>query len=188
MGKIRHTWKTSKLQESDEPEMDTEHFIPAELAPEAEGWDPTNPNGFPAKPADKNNVNGVPGYTYATNGNDLEVEDEGEGYYQPEDPEHLEEYKQLLKYDCFAKPGKPWLDHANCAALVKRSHLYPNADMFRFSGAFGWNPPFPDGPTAKNAKGAEAPSANEYWNYGSDEDLESAASWNGKEYTESDAK
>ena len=41
--------------------MDTEHFIPAELAPEAEGWDPTNPNGFPAKPADKNNVNGVPG-------------------------------------------------------------------------------------------------------------------------------
>ena len=54
-------WKTSKLQESAEPEMDTEHFIPAELAPEAEGWDPMNPNGFPAKPADKNNVNGVPG-------------------------------------------------------------------------------------------------------------------------------
>jgi len=188
MGKIRHTWKTSKLEESEEPAMDTEHFIPAEVAPQAPGWDPKNPNGFPAQPPDEDNVNGVPGYTYATNGNDLEVEDEGEGYYQPKDPEHLEEYKKLLKYDCFAAPGKPWLDHANCAALVKRTHLYPNADMFRFSGAFGWNPPFPDGPTAKNAKGAEAPSANEYWNYGSDEDLASAASWDGKEYTETEGE
>ena len=32
--------------------------------------------------------------------------------------------------------GQPWRDHANCAALVKRSHVYPNADMFRFSAAF----------------------------------------------------
>ncbi len=40
--------------------------------------------------------------------------------------------------------------------------------MCRFSGAFGWNPPFPPGVAVGNKKGAMPPDSNEYWNYGSD--------------------
>jgi hypothetical protein len=46
------------------------------------GWDPKNPNGFGPGPSDVNSTNGVPGYTYTTNGEDLGVEDKGPGYYQ----------------------------------------------------------------------------------------------------------
>jgi hypothetical protein len=101
---------------------------------------------------------------------------------QPEDPEHWSSYQKLLRFDCFAAAGQPWRDHANCAALIKRSHTYPNADMFRFSGAFGWNPPFPAGPQAHNKAGAIAPDPNEYWNYGSDEDFEDANRWTGTKF------
>lgn len=74
------------------------------------------------------------------------------------------------------------MDHSNCAALIRRSHTYPNADMFRFSGAFGWNPPFPAGSNATNVKGATPPDQNVYWNYGSDDDFAGAALWNGKKF------
>jgi hypothetical protein len=46
-----------------------------EGAAKEKGWDPKNPNGFPAQKADVNNTNGVPGYTYTTNGELLGVED-----------------------------------------------------------------------------------------------------------------
>ena len=101
---------------------------------------------------------------------------------QPEDPEHWSDYQKLLRFDCFAAAGQPWRDHANCAALVKRSHVYPNADMFRFSGAFGWNPPFAPGPQAHNKAGAMAPDPQEYWNYGSDEDFADASRWDGSAF------
>ena len=58
------------------------NFISEEDAPASEGWDPANPNGFGAGPPDENNTNGVPGYTYTTNGEDVGVEDKGPGYYQ----------------------------------------------------------------------------------------------------------
>jgi hypothetical protein len=54
--------------------------------------------------------------------------------------------------------------------------------MFRFSGAFGWNPPFAPGPQAHNKAGAMAPDPNEYWNYGSDEDFEDANRWDGSAF------
>jgi len=177
MGKLKNKWPTGlKVPRA---MMLAHNFIPEEEAPDAEGWDPVNPNGFGAGPPDENNTNGVPGYTYTTNGEDVGVEDKGPGYYQPEDPEHWDEYQKLLRFDCFAAAGQPWRDHANCAALVKRTHTYPNADMFRFSGAFGWNPPFPPGPKATNKEGAVAPDPQEYWNYGSDEDFADAERWDG---------
>ena len=180
MGKLKNRWPTG-LQ-MPQSTMLTHKFIPVEEAPDAEGWDPTDANGFPAGPPDANNTNGVPGYTYTTNGEDVGVDDEGPGYYQPQDPEHWSSYQKLLRFDCFTAAGQPWRDHSNCAALVKRSHTYPNADMFRFSGAFGWNPPFPPGPRAHNKQGAQAPDPQEYWNYGSDQDFADAARWDGKAF------
>jgi len=103
----------------------------------------------------------------------------GFGGQQPEDPEHWTEYQKLLRFDCFSAAGQPWRNHANCAALVKRSHTYPNADMFRLSGALDWNPPFAPGQNATNKPGAVAPDPNEYWNYGSDDDFREAARWDG---------
>jgi len=103
----------------------------------------------------------------------------GFGGQQPEDPEHWTEYQKLLRFDCFSAAGQPWRNHANCAALVKRSHTYPNADMFRLSGALDWNPPFAPGQNATNKLGAVAPDPNEYWNYGSDDDFREAARWDG---------
>jgi hypothetical protein len=51
--------------------------------------------------------------------------------------------------------------------------------MFRFSGAFGWNPPFAPGPQAHNKPGARAPDPQEYWNYGTDDDFADANRWDG---------
>mmetsp|Transcript_58005 Transcript_58005/g.138376 ORF Transcript_58005/g.138376 Transcript_58005/m.138376 type:complete len:416 (+) Transcript_58005:66-1313(+) len=153
-----------------------------EEAEGAEGFDKNLPNGFDGGKPDYDNLNGVPGYTYVTNGEDLGVEDKGPGYYQPEDPEHWQTYLDLVHSDCFSAKGNFEHDHSNCASLVKRSHHYKNADPGRFSGAFGWNPPFAAGPEAKNAKGAKPIDPNEYWNYGNDDDLASANSWDGKEY------
>ena len=80
MGKLMNKWPTGlKVPKGT---MLSHKFIPAEEAPDAEGWDPANPNGFGAGPADANNTNGVPGYTYTTNGEDLGVDDQGPGYYQ----------------------------------------------------------------------------------------------------------
>jgi hypothetical protein len=39
----------------------------------------------------------------------------------------------MLRLDCFGSNEK-WRDHSNCAALIYRSHHYPNNDPFRFSG------------------------------------------------------
>jgi len=80
MGKLEHKWPTGlKLPKA---MMLAHNFIPEEAAPEAEGWDPANPNGFGAGEANETNPNGVPGYTYTTNGEDVGVEDKGPGYYQ----------------------------------------------------------------------------------------------------------
>jgi hypothetical protein len=49
---------------------------PVAAAPKEKGWDPKNPNGFPAQKADTNNTNGVPGYTYTTNGELLGMQDQ----------------------------------------------------------------------------------------------------------------
>lgn len=54
--------------------------------------------------------------------------------------------------------------------------------MFRFSGAFGWNPPFAPGPQAHNKAGAVAPDPQEYWNYGSDDDFADANRWDGTDF------
>ena len=101
----------------------------------------------------------MPGYTYVTNGENVGVEDQGPGYYQPEDPEHSDAYLDAIRSDCFSaqvqtslqrsrsavcsrlltggyEQGEPARDHSNCAALLKHSHTYPNADPFRFSGVF----------------------------------------------------
>eukprot|EP00282_Hemiselmis_andersenii_P033729 CAMPEP_0169463186 /NCGR_PEP_ID=MMETSP1042-20121227/19965_1 /TAXON_ID=464988 /ORGANISM="Hemiselmis andersenii, Strain CCMP1180" /LENGTH=323 /DNA_ID=CAMNT_0009575885 /DNA_START=6 /DNA_END=977 /DNA_ORIENTATION=- len=190
MGKLRHTWKNlpraslSDMQRGmmlEAKVFDDAKFIPVADAPKEKGWDKKNPNGFPAMKADADNVNGVPGYTYTTDGETLGVEDQGEGYYQPKDPEHQKDYLRMLRLDCFGSKLK-WRDHANCAALIHRSHHYDNADMFRFSGAFGWNPPFPAGQNATNKEGAMPPDQNTYWNYGSDDDFEGAALWTGKKF------
>jgi hypothetical protein len=80
MGKLKNKWPTGlKVPKS---MMLAHNFIPEEDAPAAEGWDPADPNGFGAGPPDENNTNGVPGYTYTTNGEDVGVEDKGAGYYQ----------------------------------------------------------------------------------------------------------
>ena len=80
MGKLKHKWPTGlKVPKA---MMLAHNFIPEEAAPEAEGWDPANPNGFGAGEANETNPNGVPGYTYTTNGEDVGVEDKGPGYYQ----------------------------------------------------------------------------------------------------------
>jgi len=177
MGKLKHKWPSGlKVPKN---VMLAHNFINEKEAPDAEGWDPENPNGFAAGPSDVNNTNGVPGYTYTMNGEDVGVEDKGPGYYQPEDPEHWTEYQKLLRFDCFQAEGQPWRDHANCAALVKRSHTYPNADMFKLSGAYSWNPPFSEGGNATNKPGAIAPDPQEYWNYGTDDDFKDAARWDG---------
>ena len=79
MGKLKNKWPTGlKVPKS----MMLHNFVPEEEAPDAEGWDPANPNGFGAGPADEQNPSGVPGYTYTTNGEDVGVDDEGPGYYQ----------------------------------------------------------------------------------------------------------
>lgn len=188
MGKLKETWPTSRFMSPQGsmlaallPQL-SDGFHTVEEAVDADGFDPEYANGFHAGPPDENNTNGVPGYTFVLNGGDLDVEDQGPGYYQPQDPEHWPSYLQMIHTDCFAAKSQPWRDHANCAALVHRSHHYPNADPGRFSGAFGWNPPFPPAWNATNKAGALPPDATEYWNFGTDEDFASAQSWNGKEY------
>mmetsp|Transcript_11555 Transcript_11555/g.22825 ORF Transcript_11555/g.22825 Transcript_11555/m.22825 type:complete len:328 (-) Transcript_11555:96-1079(-) len=190
MGKMRNTWKklgTNSLANMqrgmmlEAQDFDDAKFIPVADAPKEEGYDKKNPNGFGAMKADADNINGVPGYTYTTDGTTLDVADQGEGYYQVKDPEHQKEYLRMLQLDCFGSKEK-WRDHNNCASLIHRSHHYANADMFRFSGAFGWNPPFPPGQNATNLKGAMPPDHNSYWNYGSDEDFDGAALWTGKKF------
>jgi hypothetical protein len=162
-------------------EFDDANFIPVADAASEEGWDPKNPNGFAGSSPDDKNITGIPGYTYTTNGEQLGVEDQGEGYYQLKDPEHQQAYLKMLQTDCFGSSAK-WRDHSNCAALIHRSHLYQNADPFRFSGAFGWNPPFPAGQNATNKAGAMPPDKTEYWNYGSDDDFSEASLWDGKKF------
>lgn len=80
MGKIHNKWPTGLSVPKSM--MLAHNFIPEEEAPDAEGWDPVNPNGFGAGPPDVNNTNGVPGYTYTKNGEDVGVDDKGPGYYQ----------------------------------------------------------------------------------------------------------
>lgn len=162
-------------------EFDDASFIPVADAPKEKGWDKKNPNGFGASLPDQKNITGIPGYTFTTNGELLGVADQGEGYYRLKDPEHQQAYLKMLQFDCFGSNAK-WRDHSNCAAIIHRSHLYENADPFRFSGAFGWNPPFDAGWNVTNKKGAIPPDPQEYWNYGSDDDFSGAALWTGTKF------